>query len=196
MAWICPECGNENKDELISCVCGYEDKKCEATGTDIYQKRVYMDRIVPTKSWETFLTIAIGFLIIAFGVAWCIEMPTTAEGTVDKLWGFFGLFYIFIGSIIIVDSVKSKKAMNEFEKATISTEATVLDRYTEEDFVVGYGGCSSSYYVVVRFDAVEKQYFIKAMVSKKLYEKAEQGNILSVTYANSNPCILLFEGEY
>lgn len=165
-----------------------------ATGTDTYQKRVYMDRIVPTKSLETFMTIAIGFLIIAFGVAWCIEMPTTAEGTVDKLWIFFGLSYIFIGSIIIVDSVKSRKAMNEFEKATTSTEATVLDRYTEEDR--DYSGYSISYYVVVRFDAVEKQYFIKAMVSKKLYEKAEQGKILSVTYANSNPCILLFEGEY
>jgi len=194
MAWICPECGNENKDELISCVCGYEDKKCEATGTDIYQKRVYMDRIVPTKSWETFMTIAIGFLIIAFGVAWCIEMPTTAEGTVDKLWGFFGLFYIFIGSWIIVASVKSRKAMNEFEKGTTSTGATVIDRYTEADR--DYSGYSISYYVVVRFDAVEKQYFIKEMVSKKLYEKAEQGKILSVTYANSNPCILLFEGEY
>ncbi len=84
--------------------------------------------------------------------------------------------------------------MNEFEKATTSTGVTVLDRYTEEDR--DYSGYSISYYVVVRFDAVEKQYFIKAMVSKKLYEKAEQGKILSVTYANSNPCILLFEGEY
>ena len=84
MAWICPECGNENKDELISCVCGYEDKKCEATGTDIYQKRVYMDRIKPTKSWETFMKIAIGFPFIAVGVALC---TTTAE--VDRFLGLF-----------------------------------------------------------------------------------------------------------
>ena len=189
MAWICPECGNENKDELISCVCGYEDKKCEATGTDIYQKRVYMYRIKPTKSWEMFMKIAIGFPFIAVGVALCIEKPTTTEGIRS-----LGLFFILIGSCIIVDSVISRKAMNKFEKATTSTEATVLDRYTEEDR--DYSGYSISYFVVVRFDAVEKQYFIKAMVSKKLYEKAEQGKILSVTYANSNPCILLFEGEY
>jgi hypothetical protein len=111
--------------------------------------------------------------------------------------GFMGLIFIFIGLILIVGAVRGRKAMNEFEQATTSTRAKVLDWYIKEDSGVPcYGGDFTSYYVLVRFDAVEKEYFIKAMVSKMLYEKAEQGEIRSVTYANSNPCILLFEGEY
>ena len=30
MSWICPECGNGNKDELVRCVCGYEDEEITA----------------------------------------------------------------------------------------------------------------------------------------------------------------------
>ncbi len=87
MAWICPECGNENKDELISCVCGYEDKKCEATGADIYQKRVYMDRTKPTKGCKTFMTIAAGFLPIGFGVV--VLIATTEDSLLINLFGLF-----------------------------------------------------------------------------------------------------------
>jgi hypothetical protein len=169
-----------------------------ATGTDTYQKRLYMDRTEPTKGWKTYMTIVAGFLLFAFGAAFCEETLTSTEGMVDKIFvGFIGLIFIFIGLSLIVGAVKSRRAMNEFEKTTTSTGATVLDRYIEENSgVPGYGGDSTIYYVVVRFDAVEKPYFINAMVNKRLYEKADRGKILNVTYANSNPCILLFEGEY
>ena len=33
MTWICPKCGNENKDEFDRCICCYLDKKWEAIGT-------------------------------------------------------------------------------------------------------------------------------------------------------------------
>ena len=59
---------------------------------------------------------------------------------------------------------------------------------------VDYGGVIHSYYVVIKFTAVEKEWTLKAMVNKELYDKTDI-NPLSVIYADYDPRCVLLEGE-
>ena len=56
---------------------------------------------------------------------------------------------------------------------------------------VDYGADTHSYYVVIKFVAVEKKWTLRARVNKELYDK----NSLSVIYADSDPRCVLLEGE-
>ena len=111
--------------------------------------------------------------------------------------GWFGFVFMLCGWMSIKDTLLGQKAMDEFRKGSTVTDAIVISRQIEEISNSGYGGFGNViYYIVVQFEAGRQRYVIDAKVSKKLYEKAGRGKLLSLTYSNLKPWILLFEGEY
>jgi len=177
------------------------ERKWEPIILDNYHKRVYMDRVKPTRSiWITSMVIVAGIMFISLGIASCSAFISKSfTNADDKLFfGIAGLIGILIGLGSIKDAVDEHKAMKEYAKGTTTTKATVICLYKEIEDSPGDGeyGNSISYYIVVQFNAFAKQYIICATVSKSLYEKTDRSKIFRLTYANSNPCILLFDSEY
>jgi hypothetical protein len=85
---------------------------------------------------------------------------------------------------------EKEEAKHVFEEAHTTTEARILDRDFKETHDIWY------YYVTIQFDADGKQMTLSASVSEELYDKAEQGKTLTTRYADANPRIVLFEGEW
>ena len=195
MVWICPKCGNKNKDELNRCILCHFGKLDDLP----YQKRVYMDRVKPTYG---SIKIIAGIIMLPIG-AYAIAVAFTSDDVMDKfIGGLLGFGFMWCGLMFIKDTLLGQKAMDEFEKGATVTNAVVISRYIKEEINGGYGAGGMSmdttviYYIVVRFEADGKQYVIDAKVSKKLYKKAGRNKLLSLTYSNLKPWILLFEGEY
>jgi hypothetical protein len=194
MTWICPKCGNKNKDKLEYCPLCHLGRLYDGT----YQKRIYMYRSEPTTAVGTFLRIVAGILLLMVGIYFLLVALFESDNWMFFFFIFFilGLGEMAIGFICVLYAIKGHRAMNMFKDGTTVIDAEVLSRHTEEYYAGGnYGGISYTYYIDIQFDASEKQYVINAKVNNDIYEKAERGNILKVTYANSNPCVLLFEGE-
>ena len=193
MGWICPKCGNRNKDELDKCNLCHLGK----LGEETYQKRAYMYRLEPTTVLVTFLLIVLGILLLAVVSTFCILAIIESDNMGYSFgFGLLGFIFICLGSYSVLEGIVGHKAMNMLKEGRVSTNAEVLGRYTEEyDAGGNYGGVSVSYYIDIQFDASEKKYAINAKVNNDIYEKAERGKMLKVTYADSNPCVLLFEGE-
>jgi len=154
------------------------------------RRKFYMSRIVPATSVQTFFSVVLGLTVISIVVFFFTSVESRQLGFEVIL----GLVGTCIGGVIIVDAFIRRSAMQEMEKGRTTTLATVVDRYVEETHC-NYGGTICAYYVVVRFIAVEKEWTLKAMVCRELYDKADQGK-LSVIYADSDPRCVLFEGEY
>jgi hypothetical protein len=69
MGWICPECGYENDDYLIKCICGYEDKE-EREGEDTVKQQSVSERICNSfevvKIKENHSEIALISIVVSF----------------------------------------------------------------------------------------------------------------------------------
>jgi len=142
-------------------------------------------RIKPMGSVGTFFQII-------FGLAVCIFVIKITEG--DVFFGrIFMLIGICVGGYIIAKAIQSRLAMRKFEKGSTRTTAWVTDRYVKSQ-PGNYGADIDRYYVVIKFTAVEKEWTLKAMVNKELYDKTDI-NPLSVIYADYDPRCVLLEGE-
>jgi hypothetical protein len=163
------------------------------------QKRVYMNRVKPGIG---SIAIIAGIVMLPFGVSLIAGAFTSDDVMGVIIGGLVGFGFMWCGLKFIINTVLGQKAMNEFGKGATVTYATVINRYIKEESNWAYGGTGSGtyttviYYIVVQFEAGGKRYVIDAKVSKKLYEKAGRGKLLSLTYSNLKPWILLFEGEY
>ena len=191
MVWICPKCGNKNWDELNRCILCHLGKLDDET----YSKRVYMDREKPIYG---SIMIIVGIMMLAVG-ACAIAVAFTSDDVGGMfIIGWFGFVFMLCGWMSIKDTLLGQKAMDEFRKGSTVTDAIVINRQIEEISNSGYTNLFGNviYYIVVQFEAGRQRYVIDAKVSKKLYEKAGRGKLLSLTYSNLKPWILLFEGEY
>jgi hypothetical protein len=193
MVWICPRCDYSNSDEFNSCNACHLGK----LGHETYKEREYICRLKPIRPPTTILGKFFGLFLSASGLLLCIISIVNSNNMTLSLTFFLsGAFFFGIGIYSFLYSMSGHIAMNLLKAGKSVTNAEVLGRYTEEyDAGDNYGGVSVSYYIDIRFNAGEKQYVIKARVDKDIYEKAERGNLLQVTYAISDPRILIFENE-
>jgi uncharacterized membrane protein YraQ (UPF0718 family) len=113
---------------------------------------------------------------------------------VGNFEAIFGICCSVFAGIIIAYVFTRYSAMQEMKKGKTRTLTEVIGRYVEESYDPE-GDSVSTYYIIFRFVAVEKEWIIKTMVCQKLYDIASRG-VLSMIYANSDPRCILFEGEY
>jgi hypothetical protein len=201
MTWICPKCGRDNRSEMAMCLCDYVNKTHE--DVENYQSTVCSDRRMPIDSSDSIKIVAVGTFIFfiglgigASGIADLAEKPSDKFGNVFQI--VVGLGFTIGGLLSFISVGQGQDYMETFKKGSTTTVATVRDRYTKVDYEPsGYGGGSSTtYYITVQFNAADRIYQIHAMVDESLYDKTDQERNVRVTYANSNPCILLFENEF
>jgi hypothetical protein len=150
-------------------------------------------RMEPTTGWGALRKAASGLAFIAFSVVWMIGWFGSTEG-VPALLGWLGLFFVYAGLARIVGAVRGLQAMAVLRKASMTTKATVLDRYSRTDNP-GYGGASHTYHLVVQFRASGRWPTLEATVSREVYNASRRGQPVIVRYANADPHIVLIEGE-
>jgi len=152
-------------------------------------RKFYMSRRVPGTRMGTFFSVILAITVIIIVVA--VRIYGVFDLSVERIFGPVG---ICIAGIIMINAFIGRSAMQDMEKGRTTTSATVIDRYVKESAPY-YGGTISTYYIVFRFISVEKEWTLKAIVCRKLYDKASQCE-LSMIYANSDPRCILFKGEY
>lgn len=195
MTWICSRCGEKNKDVFDQChlchLIKIVDKTCH--------KRIYLYRSEPTISSMTWLKIIAGAVLSIIGFVICMAVIFMAEKhTSSMIYVLMSFAFIPVGLYQVLDGVRGYGAMNLFKEGATLTDAKVLSRYTEDNIAggdYGYGAVSENYYIDIRFNASERRYIVNSEVSEEIYENAEPGNLITIKFANSNPCVLLFEGE-
>jgi hypothetical protein len=162
-------------------------------GSDIDRRKEYASRTEPLSGWEAVKRVAFGLAFAGFAVVWTIGWVNQEDWPM-KLLGCIGLLFIGLGVKQIWDGVQGAAAMRRLRDAIGSTQATVIDRYTEqhED---NYGNTYYTYHVVVQFDANRRSVTLKAKVSKQVYETARQDGTLALSYADADPHIFLLAEE-
>ena len=159
--------------------------------TQADQKRgPYTSRKVPATSVKTFFSVIFGITVIAIAAAPVIHGEFEFDFYFKVIWGLVGTCS---GGVIIVNAFISGSAMREMEKGRTTTLATVIDRYVVESDD-GEGVTVSTYHIIFRFVAVEKEWTLQAMVCQRIYDKAGRDE-LTIIYADSDPRCVLFEGE-
>jgi len=153
---------------------------------------------MPIGSSDALKGLAVGVIIFFIGLA------ILASGFADykKSDNFFDLFQVFIGIVFItaafwsyILTAQGQDDMETFKKGTAFTIANIKERYTKTDHD-RYGGVDTTYYITIQFSVIDKIYQIHAKVDNALFEKTDKEKSIKIKYAISNPCILLFEGEY
>lgn len=166
-------------------------------------KRIYLHRVKPSLVLETTLS-TYNLLIYTAGLLFIISLnlPWLESLKVKINLGLIGLGFIIYGVKLTLDAIKSGNALDRFSKSSTYTAARVLNRYTKEIDNSGYRATGMSigiaiiYHIVVQFYVAGKEYVVDAKVSKGLFEKTAKSKLLKMAYADSNPCMLLFEGEF
>jgi len=147
----------------------------------------YMSRRVPAKnSMEILFFIVLGLTASYF----------IAASESELIGGNFEAIFscAVVAGVIILIPFRRYLAMQEMKKGKTRTLTEVIGRYVEESYDPE-GDSVSTYYIIFRFVAVEKEWILEARVCENLYDIASRG-VLSMIYANSDPRCILFEGEY
>ncbi|WP_041273157.1 hypothetical protein [Desulforapulum autotrophicum] len=62
MTWVCPECGEENKDELVRCICGYEEPHTKEKTSIVHKILQIAFFIILFKLMQTILSKFVSWL--------------------------------------------------------------------------------------------------------------------------------------
>jgi hypothetical protein len=157
------------------------------------EERTY--RTKPHRAQNAFVTVLFGLVIVLFSAGWTILWFRNVEG-LPMFCGLTGLVILGAGLKIVVDAMRGGGGVRAFARNSTSTDATVLNRYTEHQAGADIGDSRETYYIVVRFVAEGQQRTLHAEVDEHMYTACWRGRPLSVRYANTDPSIALLEGEW
>lgn len=161
----------------------------------------------PVRELHTSIWAVVGFAFILLSVACLAVTIGSLVRTIDgiattgpvqyfiELFLFLGVCAIFGfgGYRLIKRGIVVSTQMAAFDKANTTTEAKVLRRHVEH--VVRFDDEYDEYSVVVQFETDSGQFSLKAFVHKAIFDRMSPDKSVSVRYANSDPTVVLFEGE-
>ena len=163
-------------------------------GLDARDREGYIYRSKPSRERNALLAALVGVFIALFAAGWTILWFRNVDG-VPALCGLVGLFILGAGLKIAVDALRGGQTLLAFDRDAVTTDATVLDRYTERQ--EGANGTDrETYQVVVRFIDRGQRLTLQAEVDESIYTACWRGRPLVVRHLSTDPSIALLEGEW
>lgn len=104
-----------------------------------------------------------------------------------------GAFYL-LGNWFIRRSKMRASTQNTFSEGHTSTDGAVTNKRIQKD--QSMDGGPDRYYLTVRFNTPSGPYLLDAEVNRRAYKIATKDESISIRYADADPRIALFEGEY
>ena len=169
------------------------------------------ERIKPWQGKEARYALVFGIGLVVLGIVISTLTPTlyatgAIEGHTDCMWplSFFGLVLASLGGpYVISESLRAGRTRRLFDQAFTTAEAQIIDHYIVEHESVdpeGFTHTTTAYLVAfvfsVQSDAGEEKITLQTNVGKQFFDTVQEGQMLTVRYANADPRIVLLEGEW
>ena len=168
-------------------------------------------RIEPVGTGHVTCISIIGFSIwiVGLGVVWEIfsvysmdnqlmGSQITDGGSIQKFLKFLlmsllivGAFYLLVNCFIRRSKMRSSILQTYLEGNT-STRGTVVNKRVSP----GDMDSPDRYFISVQFNTESGSYTLSSEVNRRVYKNATKGGSIGIRYADTDPRIVLFEGEY
>ncbi len=175
------------------------------------EKKQSIKRIAPVGDFHITCIAIIGYgiWILGLGIAiWVLSTYITGTQMMEPLFTdrasiiefikillmtllLVGVFFLF-GNWFVRRSKMRNSVFQTYLESNSSTRGTVVDKQKR----LGDMDSPDQFYISVQFKTELGSYTLTSEVKRRVYKNATRGRNIGVRYAESDPRIALFEGEY